>query len=213
MNTPLDKIGYEVLCDMPLDEETLLEVAQALGTILPQEEQDATIRAVSEHHANIALTRKAVPWHTEKMYARALPSYVILVCEEPGFGGRTLLLDGEKAAATLLAQEPRLEKVVLGYSKGDVMITRPLIAVHPRSGNLVLRYRQEHPERLACSTIVQGNGLDAKTINSLVGSALTTPDYEHSWTKGDVLVIDNLRMLHARNAYIGERVLHRMLVQ
>lgn len=190
----------------------MVEIAQLLGT--PLIEKD--VRFVAHDHPNVALTRDAVPWHTEKVYTNSPPAYLLLGCgQNNATGGRTLLLDGERAANTLRTRDPDIQEVVLRYSKDDVSGSWPLIQRHPRTKKPVLWYRQDHPERRSHMTAIHlPPSWPLEGIIKLVDETLQAigPTYVHAWTPGDVVVIDNYRMLHAREAYTGERTLKRILV-
>lgn len=190
------------------------ELAGYLGAVEQEDEVLATDHALQRQR--LELTTGAVPWHTEHIYKDHIPSYVMLGCQElQANGGNTLLLDGEVAVRELLTRAPWAERVILSYSKDRFCGESPLIVRNPLTGLPTLRFRQNQPGLSSVSTLVSGPiGVTVESVNDLVNKLLreTQPTYSHAWEEGDILIVDNKRMLHAREEFSGQRILRRILI-
>lgn len=183
----------------------LKTIANQLGKIIQRNE----VKAISPVHWNPACTTQRVPWHTEGMYLPNLPSYLVFGCVNPGeSGGKTLLLDGEKVLTDVLRAFPSLENVQLEYRKENNMGRWPVKGVHPRRQTHTLWFRDD-----PTNTRVMGE--NENTVSAKINAVLASlpPTYAHAWKEGDILVVDNHRMLHAREAYRGNRLLQRIIVE
>lgn len=173
-----------------------------------------SLRIVRADYAPLssALDNKRIPWHNEQLYSTTPPSFVCLICRQIGDGGRTLLLDAADAAVRL-TEIRALEGVVLRHRKRERSATHALICRHPTTGVRVLSYREGRSEDLAITAAPRG--VEKHWLRGYVTSSLQLMHdsvYAHSWTPGEVLIIDNYRCLHAREAYTGERQMERILL-
>lgn len=163
-------------------------------------------------HTAAPSTHGTVPWHTEGLYLRHPPQALLLWCQTAGdAGGDTLLLDGAAAARCLpqaLAQ--RLRSVPLAVCTGDYRAVHRLLAPAGSQAE-VLRFCD--PAIAPDCRIETAEGEHALDVTDAVRAALAdAPAHRHAWRAGDLLVIDNRRMLHARAAFTGRRLLQRVLV-
>lgn len=160
----------------------------------------------------MTFTRGAVPWHTEGLYLRHPPRALLLSCEAAGdAGGDTLLLDGAVAARCLpTALAAHLRATPLAVCTGDFRAVHRLLAPGGPQAE-VLRFCD--PAIAPGCRLETADGRDAGDIAEAVRAALAdAPVHRHAWQAGDLLVIDNRRMLHARAAFAGRRLLQRVLI-
>lgn len=209
-----DERGFMMIRGDAPHEENLLTIARYFGEPMVHDgKRSSEIFDKKEAGSSIADTRGAVPWHTERIYTPYPPAGIVLGCEEPpATGGRTLLLEGELAANTLLKEYRRLHEVVFRYTKGIQRGTWPLILHDPVGGNHILSYRQGDHQHIELVNGPPGVGKEdiLELIDDVLGSL--QPTYAHEWQKNDILVIDNYSMLHAREAYTGDRKLRRVFI-
>ena len=160
---------------------------------------------------------RGIPWHVEGLYRPEVPRFVALKCRTPSrVGGRTGILDGNMLARRLLASEPRFAEIRLIHRKAEERGEHPLFIKHPETGLMSVLFRQGDPKdmEIAPSRVKLRRGLTNYLRNTL-DEALATCSREavrHRWHCGDILVLDNLRVLHSREPYSGKRELQRVLV-
>lgn len=165
---------------------------------------------------NPAFSKQGLVLHSDLIFYHELPKYFSLHCVQPADkGGETFLLDGEEAARILLGTYGGLRDVVLSYQVEHPDSTRirerPLIGSN--CGKDVLIFRDVTPgyenERIE---LVDGTPDELDDI--LQRTRTVTQDetllLRTSWRKGDTLIVDNIRMLHGREPYEGDRRLLRI---
>jgi alpha-ketoglutarate-dependent taurine dioxygenase len=159
------------------------------------------------------LTRSKVPFHNDGVYRRVPPCYLMLYCQAPGSrGGDTLLARGD-ALARRLDRKTRnlLGRLRVRYTLGLSSASRRLLLKHPRDGTPVIFFGDPglaENYRLAAL----GKTRIEDTIAAL-RTALGEPRalcHRQRWQRHDLLIIDNYKVLHARTAYEGNRVLKRV---
>jgi alpha-ketoglutarate-dependent taurine dioxygenase len=140
------------------------------------------------------LSDRALPPHTDHHAAR----YVGWYCERhTGIGGEKLVIDAWRAVAALPSEyRTRLEAIQL--------LEREVFPDDP-SSRPMLAYRN------GCPRIHYSFGLVDKSLHNDVAIAAfaaavrAAPCKSFRLASGDILLIDNHRMLHARNAIGGTR--------
>jgi len=198
---------------------------ERLGTLQVFEFGTVDELRAKENSRNFIFTTAAVPLHWDGMFLEAVPSFQFFSCEEAppsDTGGQTLFCDTTRVlarapAATRRAWEQvsvtyRTEKVV--YYGGEV--TFPLVARHPSSGEITLRFAEAVDTDLnPVWNEIHGLPSDqhAGFLHDL-RERLYDPAVclAHTWKPGDVVVTDNHALLHGRRAYTdpGRRHLRRV---
>jgi alpha-ketoglutarate-dependent taurine dioxygenase len=184
---------------------------------ISNQRKDGSLLQDDEHTTKILRGNEG--WHTDSSYmplaakASVLSAHVV-----PLEGGETEWADMRAAYEVLNAeQKARIGKLSayhsLYYSQaqighevkegagygfhGDDTPLRPLLKIHPETGNpslFVGRHAHEIP------------GLDTKAssqlLNDLVTNACQSPrTYQHSWRPGDIVIWDNRCLLHRAKPY------------
>jgi alpha-ketoglutarate-dependent taurine dioxygenase len=161
----------------------------------------------------VALSRGAVPFHTENLYLYKPPHYLLLYCDTPADrGGDTLLIRGDEALGCLgPGVREVLERHRVRVRYGDYCVARHLVASHPIDGTRVLLFFE--PDPAVSRTLELGAGpLDPAILSELRGAIEACAPRRQRWRTGDLLVIDNFKVLHARTPYEGPRLLRRVVV-
>lgn len=95
----------------------------------------------------------------------------------------------------------------------------PLIARHPTTGKFCLRYHEPWPQSKTSfeATLVTIDDTDETTGRAICEAIDATLHdrrvaYYHTWEKGDLVVSDNILMMHTRSSYDsgGDRELWRI---
>jgi len=132
--------------------------------------------------------------------------YFALGCLIPAVeGGATVIYDGQKAATDLLENHPRIARTVVHYVstvyEGQES-WHPLVFQSPEYGD-VLRYRSQESTNLVGEL---PNGVSEgdfyRTVDGVLRDAVIT---EHEWQAGELVIVSNLKTLHSRTPYSGER--------
>jgi len=90
---------------------------------------------------------------------------------------------------------------------GVVRGTQPLVMTHPRTGQEILYCGEMSVERLEGMSEGESRELLDALCEHLASSAHV---YEHAWTVGDIVVWDNLPVVHARGRVSSPRTLRRV---
>lgn len=147
-----------------------------------------------------------LPRHTEQLDDAQPLRYFALGCLKPSdTGGATCLYDGRAAARTLLETHPYLAKVRITYATNWRLTTatHPLILVGPEHGP-VLRFRSAFDTNTVIGPLPAG--MPEATMYGLVEAAIAEAiTVVHRWRAGDLLIVDNRAMIHARQPYSGTR--------
>lgn len=176
---------------------------RALGPVAELVEREGTCYLT--HRAD------AVPFHTDGAHLHQPTRWLMLWCDRPADrGGDTLVVRGDAVRAALppaLLQRLRRQSVTLRV--GDHRTSRPWLAPHPDDGDEVLSWFD--PELADGSTVDAGPDTPA-LLDAVRGAIARLPPWRLAWRHGDLLVLDNLRTLHAREAFAGPRRLLRCVV-
>jgi alpha-ketoglutarate-dependent taurine dioxygenase len=208
----------------PLDRDGLVAFASSWGRLL--EWNFGTVLELVEHDrpANYLFTSGSVPFHWDGAFAQETPWLQVFQCLQaprPGTGGETLFADTTRIwqdAST--AQRARWEQTALTYATDKVAhyggrITAPLVAVHPATGERIVRFAEPPNETTADLNplAVEAPGLSAGQLDELIRELcglLYDPRYcyAHPWEQGDFVVADNHALLHGRKAYLAHSPRH-----
>lgn len=143
------------------------------------------------HGRSFASTSGTTPLHTDSQCHRGVPARLqVMLCERPAAqGGQTLLVDAWALLERIEAEEPALHHALLHRTRrmrfvfGDVV--GPTVSL--RGGGVVL----------TCSPVRSGDDEEP----CLAAWLERAPRIELRVAAGEVLVVDNHRMLHGRHAF------------
>jgi alpha-ketoglutarate-dependent taurine dioxygenase len=188
--------GYTVVRTEP-DPEDMTETASALGIHLGA-------RWIGSRILEAEGDTAWLPRHTEQLDDAEPLAYFALGCLTPADErGATCLYDGRAAARALLAEDRRFTSVRITYATR----WRPTKATHPLivmgAAGPVLRFRS----KLETNSVVGlPPGLGEDEMYGVVESALAEAVVlVHQWRAGDLLVVNNRAMIHARQPFAGTR--------
>jgi len=215
----LKREGYAYLIDISDEFRYVIELTK-LGKPIPHHENELVkdIKPDSRVEAGTysALTMQKLPPHTEWYESPGVPPrYVALWCirASHGEGGETTLADGYSFLREFSAQDQELmqERQYEWHGLSNISggppaaaIDHPILEHHP--DGLIMRYSSQRLQR------VEGDNLVSRYIDGGV-SFFEAEHVSISITRNSVLLWDNWRMLHARNAFDDpERHLRRVLL-
>jgi alpha-ketoglutarate-dependent taurine dioxygenase len=197
----------------PLEGEALPEFGRRFGEVLGWDFGEVNELRVQAAARNYLYTNREVPFHWDGAFAGRVPRYIIFQCESApprGAGGETLFCDTrrllERAAPDELESWGR---IVITYSTEKVVhyggtFTSPLLARHPVTGELVLRYAEPVEDLNPVRLEIEGVSAEGRAAFLLdMRRRLNDPEvcYAHRWREGDTLIADNHALLHGRRAF------------
>lgn len=179
-----------------------------------------TIEAITsvEAHSNtkyLPLTSQNVPFHNDGVYRDIPPSYILLYCVTPSReGGETLLLPGEEVVRRMDIELYKfLKETPVRIFLDNYSVIRNLLVNHPDSNKTVLFFI-DPGIATSCRLEVDNQPIDNQTVDK-IRKLLAEPSivsHCQEWCAHDLLIIDNYRVLHGRNAYEGGRLLKKILI-
>ncbi|RBQ20661.1 hypothetical protein DP939_06130 [Spongiactinospora rosea] len=220
--------GLALLQGVPTDSDVLLALmCQFVGGLVAATERpvryidhvtpsDATDPRQRPHSQR----RTALMPHTDQSARGEPPHYLVLACvaNDAETGGESVLVRIEPIAQWLAASDPRSydllqepEFPIFNVPKRDFAITAPLLTVEERDGTRrhALRFRDE---AVRAGMREMNRPSDAHVA---AFERLSSEIHDERWwsvhrlVPGEVLFLDNRRVLHGRKAILGER--HRDL--
>jgi trimethyllysine dioxygenase len=166
-------------------------------------------------HKDTAYTSMAIGPHTDGTYSLDAPGYQIFHClAAECSGGDNLLIDGFKVGQIMQREYPEDYQLLstvgipgqyVDHARGiQLMARRPLFR-HDQSGALVQVSYNNHDRAPFVLPVEQQRRFyrALSTFAGLCGEARL--HYRRRLLPGSVLMFDNWRLLHAREAYVGYR--------
>lgn len=145
-----------------------------------------------------------LPRHTEQLDDTEPLRYFALGCLTPADeGGATCLYDGRSAARALLTESSEFTSVRITYSTQwrPTKSTHSLIVGGAADPALRFRSKLETNHVVDLPTGLAEDGMYGKVESALAEAVVLV----HRWRAGDLLVVDNRSMIHARQPFTGRR--------
>jgi gamma-butyrobetaine dioxygenase len=203
------EFGFGVLTGAPLEDDTVARVAELFGHVRTTNYGRVFDVAVRVDATNLADTALPLSLHTDNAYRVPTPTLQLLQClvsDVPG--GETVLADGFRAVPAL---EPAHLQILAGtpirfaYRDGtaDLAADVPVIELEPDGSPKALHVNN------------RSKGLPAGSADEVAAwyeayfellRLLEEPEAQVVFRlePGDVVLFDNLRLLHARTGFAGE---------
>lgn len=193
-------------------------LARSAPTAWPQPIGRPTLVRAQAGSPYATLRAGPAAFHSDGLHLNQPPRHLLLWCERPArHGGQTLLVRSrdvlEGMDATL---QQRFRQTPVRVCTGDYRALRTLLAPHPDEGDETFCFFD--PALADDGALEHADGSPASALIDAARAVIAqAPAWRHDWQPGDLLVVDNLRMLHARADYDdgpGEapRQLHRCVV-
>jgi gamma-butyrobetaine hydroxylase len=208
----VDELGFALLNDGPPEPGTVTQVAELFGFVRETNYGRLfDVRSVV-NPTNLAFTGLALGTHTDNPYRDPAPTLQLLHClSSSAGGGETTLVDAFRVAADLAADELRLlagTPIRFRYADEDTELEAetPVLSLDAR-GEL----RAVHFNTRSCAPFRLAEELVEPYYAAYLrfGRLLEEPRYRIRLRlePGDLLIVDNMRVLHGRTAYseAGER--------
>ena len=170
-----------------------------------------------------------VPMHWDGMYRPQVPEYQIFHCVNAplqGHGGRTTFSNTVLALQNISPSLKELWGKVTGIYQRKMEFynsksVSPIITQHPHRGYAVIRYNEPHlkekghfvnPADMEFTGVAEG---ELNLFHSSLRQALYASEnfYAHEWQEGDIVIADNLTLLHGREEFVSKSPRHLQRVQ
>jgi L-asparagine oxygenase len=195
-----------------ISEEDLMHTCIRLGTPIAEPRDGVLIkplRPVDKHSAplNTLSSRYGTgpfPLHTEAAYWREPPGVLLLYCVNPGEIEQTTLLVDTHGMATTSRAELQTDPWIVAAGRRPFLSSVVTVASDHR---ILFRFDKD------CMRPAVPNSSASSIMKTVIDFA---NPYAHRWRAGDLLIIDNWRMLHGRSGADGiadGRLLLKILVR
>ncbi|MEQ1506668.1 MAG: TauD/TfdA family dioxygenase, partial [Myxococcota bacterium] len=194
--------------------------ARRLGPLLAWPFGAVNELRVVDDTPNYLYTDRAVPLHWDGAFVGTPPRFLVFRClaaPPPGAGGETLFVDTTRVWDRATPETRRrwrfwrFRYATEARAHYGGAFTAPLVDHHPRTGQVVLRYAEpvddKNPVRVDPIGLTPSEAADA---TGELERALHDPavSLALAWREGDLVVADNLVLLHGRRPFVGSRTRH-----
>jgi trimethyllysine dioxygenase len=166
-------------------------------------------------HKDTAYTSMAIGPHTDGTYSLDAPGYQMFHCLAADCsGGENVLIDGFRVGQIMQRDHPEDYQVLssveipgryLDHARGIQLMARRALFRHNQAGELVQVSYNNH-DRAPFVLPVEQHRRFYRALARFAGlCAQTRLHYRRRLLPGSVLLFDNWRLLHARDAYVGYR--------
>jgi gamma-butyrobetaine dioxygenase len=208
----IEEFGFAVLSGAPLAEGTVASVAEAFGHVRVTNYGRTFDVTVKVDATNLADTALPLSLHTDNPYRDPAPTLQLLHClSSTVAGGESIMADGFRAVAELNARSPHsveiLARTAIRFAyrdaDADLWADVPVIELDPRE--LTVAVHVNNRSKWVPVGPAERVGEWYTAYFELL-SLLESPEAQVVFRlqPGDVLVFDNLRVLHARTGFSGE---------
>ncbi len=211
-----------------LSKEDFVAYGRSWGEILTWDFGEVLDLVIHEDPNNYLFTRGDVPFHWDGAFARATPRFFLFQCvKAPALGGGGETVFSDTTAVLRAADEEtrrRWDSVEVTYRTEQLqhyggLTTAPLTAVHPATGEPIIRYAEPLPAGQYLNPLgVEVNGVPAEEQEAFLTDLrdrLHADEvcYHHEWLDGDIVVVDNSALVHGRNPFRGNSSRHLQRMQ
>jgi gamma-butyrobetaine dioxygenase len=203
------RLGFALLAGVPAEDGEVTRVAELFGHVrVTNYGRLFDVRSVVDP-ANLAYTSLALGAHTDNPYRRPVPTLQLLHClQSTARGGFSTLVDGFRIAAVIREQDPAafalLTTVPVRYryadAEADLEAEAPVIELDARGEPDAVRFNTRSARPPAePAALVQRWYAAYRTF----AAALADPRFaiEVRMRPGDLVLMDNRRVLHGRTGY------------
>ncbi|HEX4688569.1 MAG TPA: TauD/TfdA family dioxygenase, partial [Nocardioides sp.] len=205
----VQSLGFAVLHGTPVDDQTVLRVAETFGHVRSTNYGDLFDVRVEADPSNLAFTGLAISPHTDNPYRDPVPTLQLLHClSNAAVGGDSGLVDGFAAAAALREQEPSAFEVLTRtrvryrFDSADAHLAAvaPIIGLDAAGSIREIRFNNRS---MRVMPLGPDEAAGFYAAYRSFAELLLEPAAQLSFrmTPGDCLVFDNTRVLHARTAF------------
>ncbi len=211
--TAIRRDGFARLTGAPTTSGVPVDVARLFGYVRETNYGRLFDVRVEVEPNNLAYTNLGLQAHTDNPYRDPVPGLQILAClENTVEGGDSVVVDGFKVAERLQEQSPRGFELLAGYCArfeyaGSTSVKlrskRPIIELGLDGELVAIRFNNRSAAPFI--DIPYDDMADYYAAYRRMAELIEDPALAVSFklAPGDLFIVDNLRVLHARKAIIG----------
>ena len=203
------KYGFVIFKNVPLEDNYIVNFANSIGTIRPTNFGESfSVRSVPKPN-DLAYTSIALTPHTDNPYRKPIPCIQLLHCiENEVKGGFSTLVDGFSVAKYLRKNHEDLFKILTKTKVRFRFVDKTIILenwgelIELDENNKVKQVR--YSTRLDYVPALEKNELKKfYEARKLIADLYASSKFEIKFRleKGDLLMMDNHRLLHGRTSY------------
>ena len=210
----VSRLGVAVMTGLPRESGHLCKVAALFGYVRETNYGRWFDVRAEVNPTNLAYTNLGLQAHTDNPYRDPVPTLQLLAClENTVEGGNSVVVDGFAVAERLKRENPRHFEVLssiparfeyAGSPGVRLRAKRPIIELGPDGELLAVRFNNR-----ALAPVTDG-GFDImadfysayRRFAELIEDATMAVTFKLS--PGELFIVDNTRVLHARRAFSGE---------
>ncbi len=203
------KYGFVIFKNVPAEDNYIVKFANSIGTIRPTNFGESfSVRSVPKPN-DLAYTSIALTPHTDNPYRKPIPCIQLLHCiENEVQGGLSTLVDGFAVADYLKKKYPDLFKILTKTKVRFRFVDKTIILEN--WGELIELDQDNNVKQIRYSTRLDYvPAIEKKELEKfyearkLISKLYSSSDFEIRFKleKGDLLMMDNHRLLHGRTSY------------
>jgi alpha-ketoglutarate-dependent taurine dioxygenase len=207
-----DGIAFQAC--VPTVEGEVANAARLLGSITETNYgRIFDVRAVAAPN-NLAYTPRGLGVHTDNPYRDPVPGYQLLHCIERAEGGQSVFVDGFAVAAALREDDSdafaTLVRIPVQFAfrdaEADLSAERCLIELDHSGEVHAIHYKNRS---ISTARVLLGEAEEFYRAYRKFARMLRAPKFEYRVTlkPGDLVAVDNSRVLHGRTPFTGSRLL------
>jgi gamma-butyrobetaine dioxygenase len=201
--------GFGILHNVPAVTNYVLEVIRLFGFVRETNYGKVFDVKTKINPNNLAFSNLAIPPHTDNPYRHPVPTLQLLHCLKSNTkGGDSILVDGFQIAEEMRTYHPDafqlLAKWPLKYRFRDKKTwlehTVPVISLDSNGNVKAIAYNN----RSVCPFDIDEDEMDSYyEAYRIFGHLAADPEFQirFSMQRGDLYIVNNERILHARSAY------------
>ncbi|MCE2518174.1 MAG: TauD/TfdA family dioxygenase [Alphaproteobacteria bacterium] len=210
----LHRFGVAKLDGGPIESGALMDVAAIFGYVRETNYGKWFEVRTEVNPVNLAYTGLGLQAHTDNPYRDPVPTMQILYClENAAEGGDSMVVDGFACVERLMATAPEAAEILSRYcarfdyrgSSGVALSSkRPMVETAPDGELTGIRFNNRSA---AAFTDVPFDDMPAyydayRKLSELIDDPAMQVSFKLN--PGECFIVDNTRVLHARNGYTGE---------
>ena len=203
------KYGFVIFKDVPVEDDYVVKFANSIGTIRPTNFGESfSVKSVPEPN-DLAYTSIALTPHTDNPYRKPIPCIQLLHClENEVKGGLSTLVDGFAVAEYLRENHKNIFKILTNTKVRFRFVDKTIILenwgelIELDENNKVKQVR--YSTRLDYVPALEKDELKLfYEARKLIADLYASSKFEIRFKldKGDLLMMDNHRLLHGRTSY------------
>ena len=209
----LSRFGFAKVVAGPIEDQALMRIVDWFGYVRETNYGRHFEVRTEVNPSNLAFTGLGLQAHTDNPYRDPIPTLQLLYClEASADGGDSMVVDGFRAARQLQQENPAWFDLLSRYcarfeyagSDGvQLQSRRPIIELAPDGELLAVRFNNRSA---AAVTDVPFNSMPQYyAATRRLGEIIEAENMQVTFKlqPGDSFIVDNTRVLHARQAYSG----------